>query len=400
MMQDSNDLPQRLNEFIETHRELKLSPFDFAEQVEPILVSIVSADGEGDPNRGDDARQLGERGYQTIINGLLGNNLHAVAAAILQRWWELLARRQRTEQRHFIRAIASHWLSEVELQAGNFGTAFRWSLLAHADDILSSHSEGGGGALDSLVAQFGVSRNAIDTLTKIATKCRDAAENSEGWASSAGFPEEAVRQFSERNADYVQQISNLRQTAPFPLCRPYLQALLEKVNAASTDSLGQPISTTERGRRLQDLSTYLLGLLPGCISAPTYHDLDGAFETDIVVRNLYSTPNVWSDLFGRYILVECKNWKDRVSVQHVGYFLFRMRIAHAKLGVIFARNGITGTAQGSKNARALIRRSFHEDGSICVVLDQCHIQSMIDGDEDFWPLLLRESEALPFGRRK
>jgi hypothetical protein len=290
--------------------------------------------------------------------------------------------------------MAGQWLSTVHLAAGNRGTAYRWSLLTHADDILGRHVQGGGGALDRLHTQFGMSAEALRALTQLAEQCRDDAEDKpDGWTRPSGFPEEVARRFAEANPAYAQQISSLEASDQFPLAQPYLVALLDEVERT------QP-NTKEQGDRLEELASYLFSLLPGCVPQRTTDDEDDAFESDVIVRNLYHAPNLLSDLFGRHILVECKNWERTVSVEPVGYFLFRMRITHARLGVIIAKRNITGDEKSERNARALIRRSYHEDGSICIVLDRNDIRSLIDKDVGFLALLLERAERLRFGKRR
>jgi hypothetical protein len=159
------------------------------------------------------------------------------------------------------------------------------------------------------------------------------------------------------------------------------------------------ISTTKRakGTTLEDLAQYLFSLLPGCIPERNVRDTALAYESDIVVRNLYKENNSIVDMFGRYFLVECKNWDKRIDVEAVGYFLFRMRMLHSKFGVIFSRKGITGS-KSDEASRALIRRNYHEDGSICVVLDANDLNQLSKERTGFHWMLLHKMEEFRFGR--
>ena len=78
-----------------------------------------------------------------------------------------------------------------------------------------------------------------------------------------------------------------------------------------------------------------------------------------------------------------------------------MRLTHAKFGVIFAKHGVTGDKTGNAGltaARELIRKAFHEDGNICVVLNRDDLDNLLDGKTTFWSLLLERVELIRFGK--
>jgi hypothetical protein len=159
------------------------------------------------------------------------------------------------------------------------------------------------------------------------------------------------------------------------------------------------INTTEKGDTLENLASYLFLLIPGHVPRRNLLDLDNSFETDIVVRNLGMNSNVYSDLLGRHFLIECKNWEEKVGVKDVGYFLYRIRLTHSSFGVIFAKSGITGK-EDSRAAYSLIRKSFHEDGSLCIVVDKSYLSRLAEGQTTFWSLLLELIEINRFGNSK
>ncbi len=170
----------------------------------------------------------------------------------------------------------------------------------------------------------------------------------------------------------------------------YFAALLDEVKREDGTS-------TERGDRLETAAYYLFSLLSGCLPQKTTIDRYNAFESDIIVRNVYRSSSVVSELFGRHVLVECKNWTKVVRVQPVGYFLFRMKMTHSQLGVIFSNRGITGGVSRN-NARSLIQRNYHEDGTNCIVLDMKDLQRLARGEIGFFWLLLEKVEEFRFGK--
>jgi hypothetical protein len=76
-----------------------------------------------------------------------------------------------------------------------------------------------------------------------------------------------------------------------------------------------------------------------------------------------------------------------------------MKITHAQVWLIFSNLGITGDNDG-RQARSLIRRSYHEDQGICIVVDDSDLQSLVEGKAEFFWLLLQKIEQLRFGNPK
>ncbi len=87
-------------------------------------------------------------------------------------------------------------------------------------------------------------------------------------------------------------------------------------------------------------------------------------------------------------------------MKDVGYFLYRMRLTHSRFGVILCRKGITGSKKKETAARSLVRKAFHEDGSICIVIDHDDIERLSDTQTTLWALLLERIESVRFGRPK
>jgi hypothetical protein len=314
----------------------------------------------------------------------------AASEALLLEWWNDFGLRQLEEKsKRVYRATIAHKLIELYWRWGDNGTAFRWALHTQADDMLGKHGTGGGVGKHLLRATFGMSESALEELNRIAEECLKEVEEEWGndWSQPAGFPEEVVRRFALSEGTGTQVLAKAASFREFPLSQAYFQALLSHVHS------GKPAKGKEKGKGdvLENLASYLLTLLPGCVSRRNLLDEDLASESDIVVRNLNQVTNLTAELLGRHFLVECKNWEKRVGVRDVGYFLYRMRLTHARFGIIFSRSGISGGDEG-KAARALIRRAFHEDGS------DHDLATLAQGKGSFWWMLLEKIEKLRFGR--
>jgi restriction endonuclease len=71
-------------------------------------------------------------------------------------------------------------------------------------------------------------------------------------------------------------------------------------------------------------------------------------EIDLVIQYRGSNLLTIFDEFGRHFLVECKNWKSSVGAAQVRDFLGKIQKSRIKLGIIFAKNGISGEASRSR----------------------------------------------------
>ena len=89
-----------------------------------------------------------------------------------------------------------------------------------------------------------------------------------------------------------------------------------------------------------------------------------------------------------------------MGVSDVGYFLYRMRLTHVRFGVILAKAGITGTEEDERAARGIIRKAFHEDSSICVVVEESDLESLLSQHLSFSSLLIERVERVRFGKAR
>ena len=142
-------------------------------------------------------------------------------------------------------------------------------------------------------------------------------------------------------------------------------------------------STKARGDALEDLICYLLGELPGVSYLSNARDPFQSQEIDITVAN--AGVSTWMRIFPSAILVECKNWDERVGVCAVTDFIFKLMAKYVEVGIIVAANGITGDPQEltASYQRISIAQS---KGHRVLVITMEHLNK-INTTEDFEQLL-------------
>jgi len=326
---------------------------------------------------------------------LFKNGFTWAAEQLLFGWWDDFGLRQLEEKRHVYRAIIAYALMMMYAEIGDRGAALRWALLTQADDILSEHGEGGGAGKQLLRSTLGMSEPELQEFNSVVRQNMETVRktHSDDWANPEGYAENAIVRFALRSLEFAHLFAQEVSVREFPLSLAYFSTLLRCVDA--TDKVA-----AAKGIALEDLASYLFLLIPGWVPSRNVMDEEWAFETDIVVSNLSRASNLSAELLGRHFLVECKNWNDPVGVKDVGYFLYRMRLTHAKFGVILAKNGVTGIETDERAARSLIRRAFHEDGNICVVLNRNDLATLAAGTIAFWSMLLGRIQRIRFGKPK
>jgi hypothetical protein len=311
--------------------------------------------------------------------------------------WELCARQQKTTQKWVPREWIANQLAVFENDWGRdedrFGHAaesFRWSILGQADIRIgmlaypkpSKISESNAlnpelvGYSRQWLYAFGATEKEIKTIEEVTDQFAGLAAG-RPWRKPERFAEHVLCRLCDRNDKRVQSESLLTRylkhdASPFgefPICREYLGSLLKAAKGAE--------GSAGRGVSYEDLACYLFLLFGGCVPRRDVQDEDGVSQHDLVVSNYASSEGAFSSRFGRQFLVECKNLKRPADSAAVGYFLQRLHLAHCTFGVMFSKKGVTGSSPDQKHAKGLIRRAFHEHGTLCLVIAIEDIEELV-----------------------
>lgn len=145
-------------------------------------------------------------------------------------------------------------------------------------------------------------------------------------------------------------------------------------------------TTAEQGRAFEDMLCYLFGRVPGV--SITRRNVLNAFETeeiDVALWNeayrdgLFFLPNI--------ILVECKNWSNRISSIEVNWFAPKLRNRGLDFGILVSPRGITGDPQDVTAAHSIVAAALRERRRFVVVTTN---ELLGLADTDALALLLKE----------
>ncbi|MBK9125283.1 MAG: hypothetical protein IPM16_19470 [Chloroflexi bacterium] len=309
---------------------------------------------------------------------------------LLLNGWDYLNGLQLQEKVKTYKAGLTIWFSMLYEKLNDQGAMFYWSILTHGDDYLVGHRVGEG--MQRVRNRLGMSAQALEQFNHLIEPMHGRARKHDSWALSSGFPEDAIVKFAITHPEHSHLFALPTSLLEFPVNQAYLRALL-----ANTDAHHK--TTTAIGNALETLAAYLVMLMPGLTPRRNVRSETQDGEHDLVVHNSHLSPTVDTETFGRSFLIECKNWSTPIGVSEVGYFLYRMRLSHTKFGAIFSRNGITGQDK-DRAADSLIRRAYHEDNAICVVVTQQHLEQIAKRENSLRSILLEGARAIQFGRSK
>lgn len=147
----------------------------------------------------------------------------------------------------------------------------------------------------------------------------------------------------------------------------YSNALMEVSKADS------PI---KKGKALENLAEILFEAI-SCLTVRETNVITRSGEIDLIVEFTGSENLTIFDYYGRFLLVECKNWIDPVPAKEVGYFETKLSKTGTNLGILFAWSGISGE-EGDEYAQRLID-TVSNDFPTIIVFDERDLYRIAEG---------------------
>ncbi|HEY2033310.1 MAG TPA: restriction endonuclease [Rhizomicrobium sp.] len=144
-------------------------------------------------------------------------------------------------------------------------------------------------------------------------------------------------------------------------------AAIDQATVANYIQTGLNGNTTNiKGRALEDLVSYVFGLVPGitithrnALNVFDSEEVDVALWNEIDQLGFFFPPNL--------ILVECKNWSKAVGSAEVSWFDTKLRNRGLDLGILVAARGITGDANDLTAAHTVVAAALRERRRLVVI---------------------------------
>ncbi|MEW5980566.1 MAG: restriction endonuclease [Acidobacteriota bacterium] len=156
-------------------------------------------------------------------------------------------------------------------------------------------------------------------------------------------------------------------------------------------------NTDDRGKSLEQLTTYLCTTLPGVTIRRRLRTKQD--ELDLVLIQRDAAPGYLVDALGRTILVECKHWQEPVGALHINHLAAKIRLHGCKTGLLVATNSVSGKrtpGKGLSDGQLILQGWFHQDGLVICTIDRSDIRRMSAGETAFSDLVLAKFDELRF----
>ena len=138
-----------------------------------------------------------------------------------------------------------------------------------------------------------------------------------------------------------------------------IQRRLQLCNSATTHH--------HKGKALEDLICFLFEAVPGIMTRRNKKNIFDTEEVDVFLWNEFFPGGLPSPAFPPHILVECKNWAERVSSREISWFDTKLRDRGLFLGILIAMKGITGEPQRLTDAHFIVARALSEQRKIIII---------------------------------
>jgi hypothetical protein len=166
-----------------------------------------------------------------------------------------------------------------------------------------------------------------------------------------------------------------------------------KTCADAVDAVKNAATNAEKGKTLEHLAKLLFEGID-CLECKHSRLGTASSEVDLVVQYNRRMEATIFDEFGRYFLVECKNWQARVGAPVIRDFVEKMRKIRVGLGVLITRNDATGKDR-DKDALREVHYHFDRDGLYVAVLSEEDLEAVKQG-ASFYDILELRIEQLRF----
>jgi hypothetical protein len=212
----------------------------------------------------------------------------------------------------------------------------------------------------------------------------------------------SLKDLSLEQASEIYQLLARPATLPGELSRPapsnqIIDTDTFKINLGQYSQLLEHVflaeTNDEKKKSLETLAKSLFESIPFLICKHS-NLRTASSEIDLVIQYCGSNLLTIFDEFGRHLLVECKNWKSSVGAAQVRDFLVKIQKSRVKLGIIFAKNGISGE-HGGANALREIHAAFDAHGIYLLVVSEEDLRA-IERGANFYEILDEKIDRIRF----
>jgi hypothetical protein len=296
------------------------------------------------------------------------------AVGVFHKLYDHILQAQATRDCYFYKGLPLVWLSDFYKILGYVATAHRFLMLALIEEAIRSCGtispglgEKGSGTYLRLVWPGLLSDKDFHRYAK------QSFDLSQANGQESRYPEWVLQKL---DTDWMTRRPSDQEVGIFVSNRRYIAHLISGLGDGS-------------GRNLEQLAAYLMSCVPGFRVACRVRSRSTEYDAICSVEG--HAGDFRSEL-GRYVVCECKDWQAPADFTTMAKFCRVLDSVKARFGVLFSKNGISGSGQ-TQNAEREQLKIFQDRGIVIVVINEADLASVAEGT-NFVSLLRRKYEQV------
>jgi|AGTN01.3.fsa_nt_gi hypothetical protein len=258
-----------------------------------------------------------------------------------------------------------------------------YAMLALCEESRQNPVNHTGASYRILLGMHGMSEFEIMRYAQLA---HDNHQNAE----FANLPEDVLIALDQ---DWKTSIPSPHEYGFYFTSRVYIDSILDRIHDLLTqEQETNTLTRHARGLALEKLARYAMGCMPGARINVTREYQQGTDTDYDVVCSLDGFHVDFRTELGRYFIGECKASQSATSYEVMAKFCRVLDEVKAKLGVLFALNGITGQNVGA-NAESEQLNVYRDRGIVIIVITEAHLRRVARG-HNFINILRRKYDQV------
>lgn len=278
------------------------------------------------------------------------------ALPIFHALYEHMLKHQKDSGTYVHKGMPLVWMSDCFARLGCLVLAKRYLMLTTCEDAIRDRGEIPSettGLYFRMVWFHGVLHQQVSAYAQ------KAWELFQEQPDKAMFPEWIVQEIDQ---DWMTEYPSQRESSYYIVTRSYVSWLLDKLGAGD-------------GLALERLAHYVLSAIPGCRA---YRRKRSASTDYDVVCGMEGVDLDFRSNLGRYFLCECKDWESPANFSAFAKFCRVLDSAKCQFGILFSKEGITGTARNTDATREQLK-VFQDRGMVVVVVGLKDLEQIAGG---------------------
>jgi hypothetical protein len=278
------------------------------------------------------------------------------AQAIFHSLYDQMLKYQEETDRRVHKGMPLIWISDYHARLGHPALSKRYLLLSTCEDAIRDKGEIPAettGVYFRAVWRYGMSHHE---LARYAKAIWDLSQNN---PVEARYPEWVLQEIGN---EWITEYPSASEILKYKVSTRYVRQLLGLLGSGD-------------GKHLERLAHYILESMPGCRA----YMRKRSHSTDYDVVCTFEGPNDDFRLeLGRYFIGECKDWNDPADFSAIAKFCRVLDSVKCRFGILFSREGITGTGK-TKDAERELVKVFQDRGMVIIVITKKDLQEISEG---------------------